>query len=456
MNPNNRITYRFDREGQKVSNKEEKPQRIDEQRRKQSPIGNVIPLYQPMASNGIDDTHPWDSVFQEDVGALEKLIRDSDDEATNDRSASYAGSNFSTRADAVEHESGLWKDAGMSDPWSSLQHDIAAPEEKIQEPEYAWSRDHNPVVDDVGPIIRKSGGPSWLNVFLSVAGALATGALFGYFILTLFTGGFMWPGSSANGNGNPAVGTDISLDEIVNLPVTENISQGTGDAGAETPPAEQPGESVAVATVGLGGEHTYSVLQYGAFNGTAGRDEALSQLAAKGLPSATIQSGDSYYVYAGIAMSQKEASVLTSQMPDMLIYKKELELALPDQLAFTGSEEDAKLFFDRTHALVVAWSSLIVTQFEQAELSPVGQAASKAWQDKLGEWKTSAEAMKKGIGEGKDSDYLTKLTDAIGDAGEALLAYDEKTSKASLWKAQENLMRAVLVQKEWFESMSAL
>ncbi|REK75922.1 hypothetical protein [Paenibacillus paeoniae] len=460
MNPNNRITYRFDRQGQQIDKKEAIPQRNEEQRRKQSPTGNVIPLYQPVVSNGIDDTHPWDSVFQEDVGELEKLIRDSADEAEDSRMAKQGDTGASRRSGDAERESKKWQAPDAADPWSSLQHDLSdfsVPEAKDREYESAWNgeRDHGPILDDEGPIIRKSGGPSWFNVFLSVAGALATGALFGYFILTLFTGGFIWPGSSPNGGA--AEGNGITLEEIVNLPVTEGIDEGDkGNTGTKTPSAEQPDNPVTAATVSLGGGQAYSVLQFGVFKGTEGRDEALKQLAAKGLPAATIHSGDSYYVYAGIAMNQKEAAVLAAQMPDMLIYKKELKLALPDRLPFTGSEEEAKQFFDQTHALITSWSSLIVTQLEQAELSPVGEAASKAWQDKVEEWKTAAEIMKNGIGDGKEGVYLAQLSGAVGDAGDAMIGYDKKTSKASLWKAQEALMRAVLAQKEWFESMSAL
>ncbi|RJE91049.1 hypothetical protein D3P07_02975 [Paenibacillus sp. 1011MAR3C5] len=457
MKPNNRITYRFDQQGQQIGSKEVKQPRMDELRRKQSPTGNVIPLYQPVASNGIDDTHPWDSAFQEDVGALEKLIRDSAEGSEEHGHAAQAGARNARRNDSADRESIEGQEPELADPWSSLQHEISIPEVRESETEHDWGREpgHQPMLDEEGPIVRKSGGPSWFNVFLSVAGALATGALFGYFILTLFTGGIIWPGSSQNGES--ADGNGVTLDEIVNLPVTGGVSEvGKENAGTKTPPSQQPDNPVSAATVSLGGEQAYSVLQYGVFKGTEGRDEALKQLAAKGLPGATIHSGDSYYVYAGLALNQKEAGVLAAQMPDMLIYKKELKLAFPDRLAFTGSEDDAKLFFDRTHALVAAWSSLIVTQLEQAELSPIGGAASEAWQDKLGEWKSSAETMKKGVGDGKEGDQLAKLTDAIGDAGKAMLAYDKATTKANLWTAQEALMRAVLAQKEWFDSMSAL
>ncbi|MFF2887150.1 hypothetical protein [Paenibacillus sp. NPDC057967] len=456
MKPNNRITYRFDQHGQQIGNKEDKQPRMDEQRRKQSPTGNVIPLYQPLASNGIDDTHPWEGAFHEDVGALEKMIRDSADGSEEKNYAAQAGFRGPKRNHSADRESEEHQKLELADPWSSLQHDISMPEVKERKSAYDWGgdRDHQPVLEEEGPIVRKSGGPSWFNVFLSVAGALATGALFGYFILTLFTGGIIWPGSAQNGKS--VEGNGVTLDDVVNLPVTGAIGEeGKENTGTKTPPAAQP-DKPSAATVSLGGEQAYSVLQYGVFKGTEGRDEALKQLAAKGLPGATIHSGDSYYVYAGLAMNQKEAGVLAAQMPDMLIYKKELKLALPDKLAFTGSEDDARLFFDRTHGLVAAWSSLIVTQLEQAELSPIGGAASKAWQDKLSEWKTSAETMKKGVGNGKEGDYLVKLTDAISDVGDAMLAYDKATSKANLWKAQEALMRAVLAQKEWFESMSAL
>lgn len=443
MNPNNRITYRFDRQGKPVTDQEDK-QSATELRRKQSPSSKVIPLYQAAAPNHIDDVHPWDSVFQEDVGALEKLIRETDQ----------------PESEPVTRET--------TNPAYDQDDDHRNPERKERFSAYEWqmndeetdARDILPENDSTsgGVYRRSSRGPSWFNVFLSVAGALATGALFGYLVLNLFTGGIIWPGGGAENNaGNQETSSEqaISLDDIVSLPM-ENAGnageQGNADPGSNP---DNPATAVPASSVSIGGAYSYTFLQYGVFSGTNTRDDALKQLADKGLPRSSAQTGDKYPVYAGIAADGTQAESLAAAMPGLVVYKKAIAID-PGKVLFNGSEETANRFFEQTNGLVASWSSLIVAQLEQPELSPIGKAAAEAWKEKHKAWAETAAEMKKGVADEKGISYMTALTEAIEKGAESMLAYEKKTGKESLWKAQTSLMEAVLAQKEWFESMSAL
>lgn len=446
MNPNNRITYRFDRQGKPVTEQGDK-QSATELKRKQSPTSKVIPLYQAAAPNHIDDIHPWDSVFQEDVGALEKLIRESDQPESESVYRETATPAYDQDETLNDHRTSERKERFSSYEWQ-------------MDDEEADTRDILPGNDSTsgGVYRRSSRSPSWFNVFLSVAGALATGALFGYLVLNLFTGGIIWPGSSAENNASNQETTGeqvISLDDIVSLPMEnagiagEQVNAGSGSN------LDNPDTAVPAASVSVGGAYSYTFLQYGVFSGTSTRDDALKQLADKGLPRSSAQTGDKYPVYAGIAADGVQAETLSAAMPGLLVYKKDIAIN-PGKVLFNGSEETANQFFEQTNGLVASWSTLIVTQLEQPELSPIGKAASVAWKEKHKAWAETAAEMNKGVADEKGISYLSALMGAIEEGAESMLAYEKQASKGSLWKAQTSLMEAVLAQKEWFESMSAL
>lgn len=418
MKSNNRITYRFDRQGRQVTDREVNMLPAKEKNRKHETLEKVVPLYPDHAANVIDELHPWDSAYQQDVGALEELIRSESDYPSE-------------------------KLAGSS-------------EESSEEAE--WDR----IASSDGAAYRsRSNGPSWFHVFLSVAGALATGALFGYIVLSLLTGGLIWNGGdNRDSSASDSNRESVSLDELIRLPMTESAgNEGGQSLHSDKPGNNGPDNSVPALSVNISGtRHSFTMLQYGVFSGTEGRDDAILQLADKGLPhsSSSSANGKSYPVYAGIAISQAQASTLAGQMTGLELYKKELVLQSPDRFIFGGEEKEARLFFEKTNELLSSWSTLMIAQLEQPSLSPLGGAASKAWQESYKEWLETASIMKNGLMEDKGLSYMTRLTDAFGSISQLMLAYDKDPSKAALWKAQTGLMEAVLAQKEWFETMSAL
>ena len=470
MKPNNRITYRFDRQGNQVSKPEDR-RTAPESDRKQPPNDNVIPLYQQPAPNSIDEVrHPWDHALHEDVGVLEKLIRETNGTSFGQDGVSVDAEKkeapkflpmfdqpFDIRSE-LEAANGAF--AGTDRMDYELQYERPTTGEEGDSPHYALGDAAYPLIDGSsysGSAYRKRGhAPSWFNVFLSVAGALATGALFGYLILNLFTGGFIWPGSSGNGAGGETAGQGVSLDEIVSLPLTEATGENGDDTnGQAAAPTDKPEGSVPAAAVAIGGEYGYTLLQYGVFSGTATRDAALQQLADKGLPRSSTQSNGKYLVYAGLAANSDEASAFASVLPDLQVYKKVITLR-PGNIPFQGNAETASQFFELTNSLVSTWSTLVVTQLEQPALSSIGQAATDAWKEKYKAWGGLAAKMDEGVTDEKGGQYLSKMKKAIDSGADAMLAYDKATSKSSLWKAQTALMDTVLAQKEWFESMSAL
>ncbi len=52
--------------------------------------------------------------------------------------------------------------------------------------------------------------------------------------------------------------------------------------------------------------------------------------------------------------------------------------------------------------------------------------------------------------------YLDKVILAINSAVKSMIEYDKKPSHAHLWSTQTQLMEAIITQKKWFETISAL
>ncbi|GKU75725.1 hypothetical protein [Paenibacillus sp. L3-i20] len=452
MNPNNRITYRFDQKGKQVEKNAEIVKVIPEKLSRQAPINNVVPLYSVNSTNVINEIHPWDNSLQEELGALEQLIRES-----GQRNAEYIDS-------SVSNERKLKNTDADKKTASKKEHRDVSNESWVEESQYVnhskafTSRDlpRQQLFDDEEIIVRKSNGPSWFNVFLSVAGALATGALFGYLILSLFVGGDMWLFSNKTDVSTSVTGSkdqNVSVDEIVALP----LSSESGEKSGQLVNPERSVESTAVSSISLGGErYSYTLLQYGVFSHSAGRDEAIKQLEAKELASASTQTGVKFPVYAGIATDTVQTGALVKLLPGLEVYKKEVIVQIPDKLVFNGSKEEASRYFERTNELLSSWTSLIVTQMEQPSLSALEKAASTAWQEKFKLWKESSLAMKEGMENEKGKVFLNRLNQAIEKTAALMLDYDKQPKITYLWSAQSELMNAVLSQKEWFESMSAL
>lgn len=500
MKPNNRITYRFDVQG-RVPAKDKPEMQRDAVRPAhrteelssadgQAPSfqNNVVPLYPQSAPNVMNEVQPWNNAFQEDISALEELIRGTD---TGKKAKEEPGMDSPARLLEAEPDTDRpsWmthaapeteRSARKSDAASETErpsvlsldfskHTTLGEGEQPWQAEYEESRRSAAIV----PTVRRSGGkgPSWLQVFLSVGGALATGAIFGYLILTLFTGSTLWPSGESGGDGEkPAVVQPESKEPIGLHDLAgqkngnkdggkengENTASNGADSGAGAGSGAGQGDQPA-ATVNVNDvSSSYTLLQFGVFSNTEGRDAALKQLKDGGLAAASTKTAEGYRVFAGIARDGSKAGIIVAGLPDVTLFKKEVAVQAPDKLPFAGKEEAAKAFFASTNELIGTWSDLVVAQLEQPSLSPLSASASEGWRARHEQWAAHASAMKEGISGVTGETYFTKLKTAIDTVAAAMTEYDKKTSKAHLWSAETALMEAVLSQKEWFESTSAL
>ncbi|WP_201007622.1 SPOR domain-containing protein [Paenibacillus glycanilyticus] len=501
MNKNNRITYRFDRTGQSVEDKgrneiSAKPQQAPE--REQGKPSNIVPLYAKTEYETAESPFsPWMSPFQEDVSALEDLIRETDpkpvpaaekmqaapaalpvtkpklvqDSAVLDsqpepgqtakqpqRPAQWhprqkaqpaaesipqseqKSASKSTPPKSVQPEMHAVPMQQESDPWGELQHypelDLNLNLNNNGQKANRWS----------GPVHNYSAPPSWIKVFLSVAGALATGALFGYLLLSLFTN---TPDQSDSNNklANPVNGS------VTNPSASPSGGKTNTIGGTSSPSTGQTAGRVKL-DIPL---QSYQLLQYGVFSNTEGRDAAIKELSDKGLAAAGLQTANDYRVYAGMAIDRDRALALSNDLgEDVPVYIKQIDIQVPEQFPFAGDAKSATAFMNNTIGLIGMLDELALTQLEQPSLSPLSSAAAESWKTEYQKWTGSVKAMQAGVTDESGKAFLIKLIQSMNTAAKSLEEYDKKPSQSHLWAVQDALMDAVATQKQWYESINAL
>ncbi|QJC52945.1 hypothetical protein HGI30_16135 [Paenibacillus albicereus] len=280
-------------------------------------------------------------------------------------------------------------------------------------------------------------GPSWLKVLLSIAGAIATGAVLGYMTLTLFAGQGLMPDRDKQA-ADASAAVRGGLDEE---------SPSSAAAGSETAAKE----AATVRSVAAGWpERTYQLLQYGVFSSKASAEAAAAELKKAGLASALRHDGD-YRVYAGVAGSRAQAEQLAGGMTGTEVYLKGLKLPSVPELAFAGTADQLNAYDEGASGLIgdLAGQTAALLAGDAAK----SDAASRAdWTKRLDEWlKTAADAGPNWSGKPMQGS-AGALADALRQAGAELKAYEGSPKAATLWAVQAQLTAAALAQLELREA----
>lgn len=484
MNKNNRITYRFDRTGQTVEENSRKdsnsvPQQVPARDQgKSSTPSKIVPLYSNTEyENGESPFSPWISPFQEDIIALEDLIRETDRKSVSTpvkkpvespAQEVYPVAQLVQEPISQPKKKGQWhprqrveseskpqsemkpqmKPEGlapdvhpMMNQWEELDDDSFYPELELDNKSAKrWSR----------PVQRYSTPPSWIKVFLSVAGALATGALFGYLLLSLFTNS----PDQTKGSNNLANPVNGSVSNNPSAAPSGDKSTNTNGGTSGSAVNNASGQKTVKLTIPT---QSYQLLQYGVFSNTEGRDAAIKELTDKGLAAAGMKTATDYRVYAGMAIDRARAITLTKDIgEDLPVYIKQVDVQVPQQFPFAGDAKAADTFLNNTISLISMLDELSLTQLEQPSLSPLGSAAANAWQAEHQKWTESVKAMQAGVQDEAGKAFLIKLIQSMNTAAKSLEEYDKKPSQSHLWAVQGALMEAIVTQKEWYEPINAL
>ncbi|MBJ6362921.1 SPOR domain-containing protein [Paenibacillus sp. GCM10012307] len=296
------------------------------------------------------------------------------------------------------------------------------------------------VKDEHSPSIRHTDkGPSWFKVAVSVTGAIATGALFGYLILSLFAGQNAWQNNEAKILAVSDPPTPVAPPSV-NRPAS--VIGGPENAENETPKT----------AVQLNRPETnYYILQYGVFSSQEGMQTALSQLDQRGVAAAS-SSVDKYRVYAGIASGKAEAAKLAELLDGLNVYISRLTVPALTEVAFQGDSALLENFLLETDQLISTFSSVTNEQLQKEQPQ---RFDGSPWKTIHQKWTGLAAKLKQQLPEnGKKS--FEQMVQSLQTIAAALGEFDKNPARSYMWTAQSELMEAVLAQKDWIGSIRTL
>lgn len=314
--------------------------------------------------------------------------------------------------------------------------------------------------------IRSARGPSWLKVFASVAGAIATGALFGYMALALFAGEGPWAGGSGEKTPTDSEQTTISLPGATGnqtdtqtgtsgaAPEAGNdpANAGTDQAASPDKPSDTSAAAVQLAVPG----QTYQALQYGVFSTAEGADAAVAELKDKGLAAYRWDTAADFRVYVGISNDRDGAAALTEQLDGLEVYVKAIELPSIESMPFNGDAELLTQYWKQTSELIAVLDRLTLDQLSQNKLEPFSTAVSAAWKKMHEQWLATSSAVTAKLSGEQASAGASRLSQSINTAAVSLEQYNKKPSAAYLWNVQSALMGAIFAEKGWLETNAGL
>lgn len=376
---------------------------------------------------------PWKSPFQDDPDALERLIRETDgqtigEEAEDgtDRAAGGTG--------GVSPASGGFAEAGGDRPGAGPAGDDARsgrlPDAVPAEREARAGDDSGWPGGYIEPR-RRPPAPSWLRAAATVIGAVLTGALFGWLVMTLL----VWqperpesePLEEPAGIAHPAGGTNVPDPDRA-----EGASGASDDAAAVELPAAR-----------------YYVLQYGVFSTEAGLEEALGQLRKAGYAAAA-DTADGYRAYAGIAESREAAEALAAAFDNVELYIRPLDMPAA---VLEGQPEAVSALLTGTNDLIRTAGGLSASLLAAGGTNPIPEEAWSDWEASYRSWKEAAEALPDGAAAGGG---FGGIVEAVGRAADAFAAYRGQPAPGHLQDVQAALIEAAVARRDWLRAYGAL
>lgn len=304
---------------------------------------------------------------------------------------------------------------------------------------------------------RRRGGPSWLRIFLSVAGAIVTGALFGYIVLALFTGEPLLP---AGGGDDPAssaavqAGGGIATSPAASPAGAGGASSAAGaakaNAAAKEGAAKEPqgGTTDAVRDAKVPSSVSY-LLQYGVFQNGDSMNEAVKELAAQGIAAAT-DTSDGFRVYAGIAATKADAEQLAAVLTDSELYVKALDNRALD-LPQTAAAVSWAAYLEASDGLGRLLGGESAKLLAQGGRKPLGEQAAADIKSAQRQWEQSTAGMDGWSGSRRDA--AASLAAALKNSAEQISGYKSEPSPAKLRAAQTSAMKAALIARTLREEL---
>ncbi|MNW51386.1 hypothetical protein D3C74_288700 [compost metagenome] len=278
---------------------------------------------------------------------------------------------------------------------------------------------------------------SWWKVAGSLTGAIVTGALFGFVVLSLFNQEVTIP---IPGFSNP---TEQSAEGVISdVPVLGPISE----------LSSSPDERMEVAPVLIDlPAQTYHFLQYGVFSSAAGVELAQKELQDSGIAAAR-DDVDKKRVYAGVSTDREQAKLLSSQLKSVGVNLILHEITLPStaSVEYDGDKASLELYLAQSAELVKLLSSSSASLLVESEPAIQSPDEIKALRESHQLWTESAAIVRGHLSLTKESD-ANEMEKAVNSAVVAMGEYNKKGAKTLLWEVQNEMMRFIMAQQRMLQ-----
>jgi stage II sporulation protein B len=292
---------------------------------------------------------------------------------------------------------------------------------------------------------RTNDGPAWWKVAGSVVGAIATGVLFGSFVLNLFTGE-----SSEKGVGDLLRSNQPG-------PVTDASQGAPAGVAVSNPDALEEAVEAETASIHLP-ERRMFLLQNGMFETLEAARTLANEMKGKGL-AATIEEGERFFVYAGVT-SNRDAALRAGvqlQAAGVEVYVKPYDLPPVQKVRWSSDETSEALsaYVAKGSGMVQMLGDLTLVHLEGGNaVAPEAETLAKVKSEHLGLTEMTAQATAGLPVEAQP--MLKRMDDAVRNAVIAIEEYAANPNHAYLWSAQSALMDYIIAEKQLLTTIAAM
>ncbi|MWV46729.1 SPOR domain-containing protein [Paenibacillus sp. HJL G12] len=251
----------------------------------------------------------------------------------------------------------------------------------------------------------------------TVTGAIVTGALFGFVVLSFFKDG-----------------SGASLSPVKTS--TENVAKAPAEADKAAPVAVQVQRQ------------SYYMLQYGVFSSGERVLQAQKELQQLGI-AAGADPDQENRVYAGMSTDQEQAKLFSNQLKaqGLDLYVREISLPAASEMTFVGGADTVNEYFTVSSELVSKLSQLSAGLLGQENPAALDAENTKVLTDLHSRWLEVIKRLQTGLG--PDETVIgTNLEQTMNSAISAITEYNRNRSKGHLWEVQAGMMQYILQQKE--------
>lgn len=270
---------------------------------------------------------------------------------------------------------------------------------------------------------------SWWKVAGSLTGAIITGALFGFVVLSMFNQEIKLP--------LPGIGVpkQSNAGEAASVPAMGEIAD------------EQTSEELLPQVNFALPAQTYYFLQYGVFSTAQGVQQAQEELQASGIAAAR-DTVDEKRVYAGVSTDREQAKLLSGQLKAAGVHLILHEINLPASAAikFSGETQTLESYLAQSAELVSLLSSKSASLLSDTNTKQISSDELKELGQKHQLWTESASAVRGKWSSAKE-DAANVMEKAINGALEAMNEFNKSGAKTLLWEVQNEMMRFIMAEQ---------